>query len=96
MKIPASLLGLGFLLAVTAGCETTNNAPPQATVQAPALPAPVQSTAAAPGALSYGMVTGRVVKGVTTQFDVLELFGGPSTMTTDKDGSEVWMYDKTA
>jgi hypothetical protein len=25
----------------------------------------------------------------------MELFGGPSVMTTDKDGTEVWMYDKT-
>ena len=42
------------------------------------------------------MVTGRVTKGVTTQQEILDLFGGPSTMTTDKDGTEVWMYDKTA
>lgn len=42
------------------------------------------------------MVTGRVKKGETTQQEILELFGGPSTMTTDKDGTEVWMYDKTA
>lgn len=37
-----------------------------------------------------------VKKGVTTQAELLELFGGPSVMTTDKDGTEVWMYDKTA
>ncbi len=42
------------------------------------------------------MVTGKVQKGVTMQTELLELFGGPSTLTTDRDGTEVWMYEKTA
>lgn len=79
-----------------AGCETTNSTPsPQSTVQAPALPPPPAEPAVPPSALSYGMVTGKVQKNVTTQTEIIELFGGPSTMTTDKDGTEVWMYDKT-
>jgi hypothetical protein len=87
---------LPTLLFVLSGCQTPpNNPPPQATVKAPDLPAPATS-AAPPSALSYGMVTGRVQKGVTTQQNIIDLFGGPSTMTTDKDGVEVWMYDKTS
>ncbi len=88
---------LGMTITLFAACAM-NEAPPVSAVQAPALPAP-QATSAAPAdhpsALSYGMVTGRVQKGVTTQNDIIELFGGPNTMTTDKDGTEVWMYDKT-
>lgn len=87
---------LSGLLLVLTGCQTTNNLSPQATVRAPALPPPVASAGDPPSALSYGMVTGRVKKGVTTQQDLIDLFGGPSTMTTDKDGTEVWMYDKTS
>ena len=41
------------------------------------------------------MVTGTVKKNETTQFELIELFGGPSVMTTDRDGTEVWMYDRT-
>jgi hypothetical protein len=88
-------LCLSGILLVNAGCQTTNNSEPQATVKAPALP-PAATAGDPPSTLSYGMVTGRVTKGVTTQQELLELFGGPSTMTTDKDGTEVWMYDKTA
>lgn len=85
------------VLTLLSGCASISPAPPpQAYVRAPELPQPPAPPAEHPGALSYGMVTGRVKKGVTTQQDILELFGGPSTMTTDKDGTEVWMYDKTS
>lgn len=47
-----------------------------------------------PNTLSYG-TAGLVKKGVTTQLEIMELFGGPDVMTTDKEGTEVWMYDKT-
>lgn len=67
---------------------------PQNSVKAPPLPARVES-AEKPDALSYGMVTGRIKKNETTQQELLDLFGGPSTMVTDKDGDEVWMYDRT-
>lgn len=82
-------------LALVAGCAANYTSPPQATVKAPELPALASPPSEQPSALSYGMVTGRVKKGVTTQQEILELFGGPSTMTTDKSGGEVWMYDKT-
>lgn len=78
-------------------CETTNTrAAPVSTVQAPSLPPPKAEEPAPTSTLSYGMVTGKVQKGVTMQTELLELFGGPSTLTTDRDGTEVWMYEKTA
>lgn len=93
------LFGLLFVLV---GCQITNSRSPQATVKspqeivkAPELPPPPAAAGDQPSTLSYGMVTGRVKKGVTTQQEIIDLFGGPSTMTTDKDGTEVWMYDKT-
>jgi hypothetical protein len=82
-------------LALLASCAANYTPPPQALVKAPELPALASPPPDRASALSYGMVTGRVKKGVTTQQEILELFGGPSTMTTDKDGGEVWMYDKT-
>ncbi len=60
--------------------------------------APAPPPAATPGEkkdpLSYGTATGLVKKGVTTQLEIMNLFGGADVMTTDKDGTEVWMYDK--
>lgn len=89
------MLAVGLMIAVS-GCETTTKSPsPQATVKAPELPAPPPPAGDSPSTLTYGMVTGRVKKGATTQQEIIELFGGPTTMTTDKDGTEVWMYDKT-
>ena len=58
--------------------------------------ASVASSAEKPSALSYGTATGLIKKGITTQQELLEMFGGPNVMTTDKDGDEVWVYDKTA
>lgn len=57
---------------------------------------PVAPSGEKPDTLSYGTATGLVKKGVTTQVDILERFGGPNVMTADKDGTEIWMYDKTA
>jgi len=46
--------------------------------------------------LSYGLITSRVQKGVTTQADLIELFGGPNITTIDSDGNETWVYEKMA
>ncbi|MFZ2657755.1 MAG: hypothetical protein WAX69_22670 [Victivallales bacterium] len=78
------------------GCQA-NSPSPQSTVKAPELPAPPPAAVTpgeTPSALSYGTAT-QVKKGVTTQMEIMEKFGGPDVMTTDKDGIEVWMYDKT-
>jgi len=84
------------LATLTAFCQADNAPAPQSTVKAPDLPAPppAMSSGEAPSALSYGAAT-QVKKGVTTQMEIMERFGGPDVMTTGKDGEEVWMYDKS-
>ena len=44
--------------------------------------------------VTAGMVKMKVVKGETTQTEVLEIFGPPDLLTY-QDGAEVWTYDKT-
>jgi outer membrane protein assembly factor BamE (lipoprotein component of BamABCDE complex) len=64
----------------------------------PPTPPPTPPTARAPQAdpVSYGGVTANVRKGVTTQSDLLHLFGGPNIATTDSDGTETWVYERSA
>ncbi len=68
-------------------------------------PAPADRTAptAAPsaatpattaGSLSYGGVTSQVQRQKTTQFELLQMFGGPNISTTDGEGNEVWVYER--
>jgi len=91
---------LNAMLKPKANSPATLRSPPPdraGTVTPPGLPAqpPAVRSTDSPDTLSYGTATGLVKKGVTTQRELLELFGGPSVLTTDKDGTEVWMYDKT-
>ena len=44
--------------------------------------------------LTPGMVKARVVEGQTTQTEILEWFGAPNIITRNKDGKEVWTYDR--
>ena len=46
-------------------------------------------------ALSYGTVTAQVQKGKTTQIDLLQAFSGPNISTTDREGVETWVYERT-
>ena len=57
---------------------------------------PAAGTAEKPSNLSYGTVTATVKKNVTTQSDLIDMFGGPNISTTDKDGSEKWVYERTS
>jgi len=66
-------------------------APQTPAAQAVSAP-PAQSGASA---LSYGAVTSQVVKGKTTQADLLQLFGGPNISTVDNDGAETWVYERS-
>ena len=60
------------------------------TAKSPALPGSnVQKSNLTPG-----MVKTRVVEGQTTQAEILELFGAPNIITRNRDGREVWTYDK--
>jgi len=60
-------------------------------------PAPPPSPPVEPhDPLSYGRVTSTVKKGTTTQSELVALFGGPSIATLDSDGTETWVYERTA
>jgi hypothetical protein len=106
--LTGSLLAVAAASLLISGCAT-NHPPAAASATASAVKpvgaVPTSNTNSSISAtsstekvspLSYGTATGMVKKGVTTQQQLLELFGGPNVMTTDKEGEEVWMYDKTA
>ena len=46
--------------------------------------------------LTPGMAKTRIVKGETSQNDMLEVFGPPNIITRNKSGNEVWTYDKVS
>ena len=77
----ALTLSLVFVSVLAWGCETT--------VTTPAQP---QS----PNMLTHGAVQLKLQKGVTTQTEVIEVFGAPNITTIDGDGREVWTYRRHA
>jgi hypothetical protein len=46
--------------------------------------------------LTVGMVKKEIIKGVTTQDEILKVFGAPNIITKTKSGNEVWTYDKVS
>ena len=84
-------------LFVLSGCAS----PPDPQIEpAPAkpIPAPAPITSSEPpqqSALSYGLVTSQVRKGVTTQLELVQLFGSPNISTYDSAGIESWVYERT-
>jgi len=48
------------------------------------------------GNLTAGMVNKKIIKGQTSQNEVLEVFGAPNIVTKNKSGNEVWTYDKAS
>lgn len=46
--------------------------------------------------LTHGMAQMTLRVGVTSQYDVLQTFGGPNVTTLDGNGREVWIYDRFA
>ena len=44
--------------------------------------------------LTAGMVKKYVKVGEATQTDLITVFGAPNIITRDKDGNEVWTYDR--
>ena len=44
--------------------------------------------------LTQGVVKAKIVKGQTTQAEILQLFGAPNITTKNKDQREVWNYHK--
>ena len=73
----------------TVATAADKDAPPASREQRP-------STAAPPRVgLSYGGVTSQVQKNKTSQLELVQMFGGPSIATTDADGAEVWVYERS-
>ncbi len=44
--------------------------------------------------LSYGMAKKHLINNVTTQADIIRLFGSPNNMTYSSDRRELWIYDQ--
>jgi hypothetical protein len=95
--VKRSALVLCTVLVLIGGCAS----PPAPVVEPPApKPDPAPEALVSPnppqqGALSYGFVTSQVRKGVTTQLDLVQLFGSPNISTFDSAGVESWVYERT-
>ena len=96
MSWPARFSVATVVSAWLCGCMS---APQVQSTTAPATPLS-QAVAAPPAqsgasALSYGAVTATVAKGKTTQLELIQMFGGPNISTTDGDGVETWVYERS-
>jgi hypothetical protein len=45
-------------------------------------------------ALTTGMVKMKIIKGQTTQSEILNLFGSPNLTTLNSEGQQVWNYNR--
>lgn len=91
----AVLLATLSASALLFGCAASTP-PPLKPVAADRVENPAAGTVERPSNLSYGAVTATVKKDVTTQADLINLFGGPNISTTDATGVETWIYERTA
>lgn len=46
--------------------------------------------------LTPGMVKTKIIKGQTTQNEVIKIFGAPNIISKTRSGNEVWTYDKVS
>jgi len=46
--------------------------------------------------LTPGMAKTKIIKGQTTQNEIIQVFGPPNIVTKNKSGNEVWTYDKVS
>lgn len=44
--------------------------------------------------LTFGMAKSKIIKGQTTQSEIIALFGSPNLITKNKSNNEVWSYNK--
>src|SRR3989338_7664539 len=44
--------------------------------------------------LTAGVAKKEIIKGQTTQVDILKLFGSPNLVTKNRDSNEVWNYNR--
>lgn len=89
LKLLAALVAISIV-----GCAASDKQTPQERVAAK-VENPAAGTAERPSSLSYGTVTSMVKKGQTTQMELLNLFGGPNISSTDGEGLETWVYERT-
>jgi len=80
-KYPLKAILLGVIVVFSGGCIRTSS---------PALP----QSSAQKSNLTAGMVKKYVRVGTATQTDMLSVFGAPNIITRDKNGNEVWTYDR--
>ena len=73
-----SLITVGLLCFAVSGCATF-----------PEDKEPMQKSN-----LTTGVVKKEIIKGQTTQADILKLFGAPNLVTKNRDNNEVWNYTK--
>ena len=90
-KVVIRVVVVFFLLSVTSACNTTmtnvEQQPEQISINVP-------ENSIYETSLSYGAIKKYLKIGVTTQADILKLFGSPNNMTTSGSGNEIWVYDK--
>ena len=94
MKSLSRRIGSGLFVVALASCAAPA-LPPSGNVP-PAASATTAGAQVSASTLSYGTVTSQVQKGKTTQLELLQTFGGPNISTTDRDGAETWVYERTA
>ena len=80
-----------FLLLVTSACNTTMTNVEQ---QPEPISINVPENSIQETSVSYGAIKKYLKIGVTTQADILKLFGSPNNMTKSSSGNEIWVYDK--
>ncbi len=90
-KVVVRVVLVFFLLSVTSACNTTMRNLEQ---QAEPISINVPENNIQETSLSYGAIKKYLKIGVTTQADILKLFGSPNNMTTSSSGNEIWVYDK--
>jgi hypothetical protein len=44
--------------------------------------------------LTFGVVKSKIIKGQTTQEEILKIFGSPNIITKNRDNDEVWNYNR--
>ena len=44
--------------------------------------------------LTIGIVKSKIIKGETTQAEILQIFGSPNIITKNRDNDEVWNYSR--
>jgi len=55
---------------------------------------PKESEPAQKSDLTFGIVKSKIIKGETTQAEILKIFGSPNIITKNKQDDEVWNYSR--